>query len=158
MPSHLIRTFKGPVRILIRTRLADLDKLDPCVETADTRLIEKFHVQLFSGGEIRHLITRISDKKKSEKVDIVFDHDVRADDGQPEVMAFKVKVEDSTLRITPFHNPQIQSTVNRTIEVYKEISFESATCMPRRVDIRAETLRKRRTAVDVSEVSAYTST
>jgi hypothetical protein len=156
MTSPLNKTLKGPVRVLIRTQLVDLENYHPCVDSADTKLIEQIRGQLFDdsdNAEVRHLITRISDKRKSDQVDIVFDYDVPISDSQPKVMAFKANVEGSLLRILPFQNPQIKSIVNRTIEAHQGINSENALCFPSRVDLRAETLKKRRApaASDVSK-------
>jgi hypothetical protein len=55
-----------PIRVLIRTRLAQLQKIDPSFDKADTELIKRLCDRLSITGEtkIRHLITRISDNKK----------------------------------------------------------------------------------------------
>src|SRR5688572_20018270 len=55
-----------PIRVLIRTRLAQLQKIDHSFDKADTELIKKLCDKLSITDEtkIRHLITRISDDKK----------------------------------------------------------------------------------------------
>ena len=63
-----------PVRVLIRTRLAQLQTIDPSFDKADTELIKRLCDRLSITGKtkIRHLITRISDGKKvdgNSKVD-----------------------------------------------------------------------------------------
>jgi hypothetical protein len=62
-----------PIRVLIRTRLAQLQKIDPSFDKADTELIKRLCNRLSITGEttVRHLITRISDNKKVDdnKVD-----------------------------------------------------------------------------------------
>jgi len=53
---------------------------------------------------IYYFITRISDKKKSGRVDIVFNYNVYLDVYQPQVMAFDVKVSDLSLIIIELFN------------------------------------------------------
>ncbi|PMD51577.1 uncharacterized protein K444DRAFT_669335 [Hyaloscypha bicolor E] len=55
-----------PIRVLIRTRLAQLQKIDPSFDKADTELIKRLCDRLSITGEttVRHFITRISDNKK----------------------------------------------------------------------------------------------
>lgn len=156
MASSASISLQPPVRVLIQARLIDLMKYHPCVESADTELIERLHSQLFDSihpTEIRHVITRISDRKRMEQVDIVLDCHVPTNDSQPKVAAFQVKFEDSIPHVTPVFNPHIRSIVNRTIEVYATINSENLICFPRRVDIRAEILKKRRAPMDNIEAS-----
>ena len=69
-----------PIRVLIRTSLAQLHKRDYSFEMADMELIKKLCDRLSFTEEtkIRHLITRILDDKewddKSERVDIIFEY------------------------------------------------------------------------------------
>ncbi|KAH6667478.1 hypothetical protein B0J14DRAFT_602392 [Halenospora varia] len=55
-----------PIRVLIRTRLAQLQKIDPSFDKADTELIKRLcdRLSITDETKIRHLITRISDDKK----------------------------------------------------------------------------------------------
>jgi len=55
-----------PIRVLIRTRLAQLQKIDRSFDKADTELIKKLcdRLSITDKTKIRHLITRISDDKK----------------------------------------------------------------------------------------------
>lgn len=114
-----VMTLTCPVQVLIWTQPAQLQKIHPTVDKANTRLIEKLCVQL-SGSidttEIRHLITKISDKKKSEQVNIVFDYDISMNKCWPLVMAFNVKADGLTLTIKQLFNPQIDPKVNETIK------------------------------------------
>jgi len=98
MTSSSLNPLKPPVRVLIRTRPAQIQKFHPSLDQADVVLIGKFCVQMFDTtdtAEICHLITKMSDEKGSERVDIIFDCDVPTNDCQPKVMAFKVKVQNS---------------------------------------------------------------
>ena len=67
-----------PVRVLIRTRLAQLQTIDPSFDKADTELIKRLCDRLSITGEtkIRHLITRISDGKKVDGISKVDDKKV----------------------------------------------------------------------------------
>jgi hypothetical protein len=62
-----------PMRVLIRTYLAQLQKINPSFDKANTELIKRLYNRLSITGEtkIRYLITRISDGKKvdDKKVD-----------------------------------------------------------------------------------------
>jgi len=67
-----------PIRVLIRTRLAQLEKINRSFDKADTELIKKLcdRLSITDETKTRHLITRISDDKKldnkkldSEKLD-----------------------------------------------------------------------------------------
>jgi len=55
-----------PIWVLIRTRLAQLQKINYSFNKADTELIKKLYDRLFitDKTKIRYLITRISDDKK----------------------------------------------------------------------------------------------
>jgi hypothetical protein len=80
-----------PVRVLIRTRPAELQKIEASLYKADSILIDKLCVKLSitDTTKVAHLITKIADEKKQrEQVDIIFDYGVAADEGQPRVFAF----------------------------------------------------------------------
>ncbi|OCK74664.1 hypothetical protein K432DRAFT_386676, partial [Lepidopterella palustris CBS 459.81] len=143
MASPSIDPLRHPVRVLIRTRPTHLQKIHSSFDQADTKLIEKLRVQL-SGKtdtiEIRHLITRIADEKGSERVDIVFDYGVPADECQPEVVAFKVRIDDSRLIITQLLHPRIKPRVNDTVDWWRGINLKNHITFPSRTDVR----RKRR--------------
>jgi len=79
MASLSIELLARPVRVLIRTRPAQLEKVHTSIEQADTELIKRSWVQQSNSAdttELCHLITRISDWKTSERVDIIFDYGV----------------------------------------------------------------------------------
>ena len=132
-------TLRCPIRVLIRTRPAQLQKIHPSVDDADTRLIEKLCVQL-SGNtdttEIRHLITKISDEKGSERVDIVFDYGVPTSECRPQVMAFKVKFNGLVLIIEQLYNPQIEPKVNKTVEWWRAINLKHSISFPSQTDVQ----------------------
>jgi hypothetical protein len=139
-------SIKPPVRVLIRTRPNHLQKIHCSFDQADTILIEKLCVELSitDRSKINHLITKTSNEKNlKERVDIVFDYDVPTNGCQPQVVAYTVTVVGSDLTVKQFIHPQIQSTVNRTVEVFRSINLENGQSFPNRPDIRAETRRKR---------------
>jgi len=137
-------SIKPPVRVLIRTRPAQLQKIHPSLDQADTELIERLCDKLFITDKMNtsHLITRLSDEKNSERVDIIFDYGSPAVESL--VMAYTIKVDGPDLIAKQLNNPQIRQIANRTVEVYKSINLETGRSFPIRPDIRAETLRKRR--------------
>ena len=103
MASPSFEPLQRPVRIFIRTRPVQLQKIHPLLDQTDTKLIEKLCIPLFGTcdtAEIRHLITKTSAKNGSERVEIVFDYDVPANECQPQVAAFNVEVDGSNLMIT----------------------------------------------------------
>jgi hypothetical protein len=118
MASTLNNVLRRPVRVLIRTHLEYLQKIDPSPDMADIKLIETFWAQLCNTTDatgICHLITKISDSKRSERVEIVFDYDVPATERQPRVVAFKVEYNDSLLSVRQLSHPLIQRMVNDTV-------------------------------------------
>ncbi|KAH8650240.1 hypothetical protein BGZ60DRAFT_534346 [Tricladium varicosporioides] len=153
-------SIKPPIRVLIRTYLAQLQKIDHSFDKADTELIKMLcdRLSITDETKTRHLISRISDDKKLddkklddekldgeklERVDIIFDYDLPTIKCQPLVMAYSIVVEGSDLTIKPLFNPNIRQFVNRTVDAYSEINFENNRCFPIRPDIRAETRRQR---------------
>jgi hypothetical protein len=151
-----------PIRILIRTRLAQLQKIHHSIDQADTELIKKLcdKLSINDEREISHLITRISDVKKlddqkldDEKlVDIVFDYGIPTIRCQPSVIAYAIEVKGPDLIVTQLSEPYIRGFVNRTVDTYDEINFENNRCFPIRPDIRAETQRQRRAMLPVSNL------
>jgi len=88
MNPHLINP---PVRVLIRTRPAELQKIEPSLYKPDSILIDKLCVKLSitDAMKVTYLITKIADdRKERERVDIIFDYGVPADQVQPEVRAY----------------------------------------------------------------------
>jgi hypothetical protein len=172
IPSTMsLPSINPPIRVLIRTRLAQLQKIDPSFDKADTELIQRLCDRLFITGEtkVRHLITRISDGKKvddkkmddkkvdSEKVDsekldrvdIIFDYGSPTTECQPRVMAYSITVEGSDLTIKQLPHPNIRTFVNLTVKTFESINLENNRCFPNRPDIRAETRRLRRPVLPV---------
>ena len=63
-----------------------------------------------------YLITRILDRKRSGRVDIIFNYSVHLDIYQPQVLAFNIKVNNLSLIIMEFFNLAIWPKVNKTVE------------------------------------------
>ena len=142
MASLSIELLARPVRVLIRTRPAQLEKVHTSIEQADTELIKRFWVQQSNSAdttELCHLITRISDWKTSERVDIIFDYGVPTNERHPRVVAFDVKVSDSILASQLSH-PLIQPKVNETVDRWGKDNLKYGLSFPSRSDVR----RKRR--------------
>ena len=133
-----------PVRVLIRTRPAQLQKIHPSLDQADTKLIEKLCVELSitDKTKINHLITTTSDEKKNlkERVDIVFDYGVPTNECQPQVVAYSVKVDGSLLTIKQLFHPQIKPKVNQTVEVWRTTNSKYGYNFPSRTDVRRRRL------------------
>jgi hypothetical protein len=163
-----------PMRVLLRTRLTQLQKIDPSLDKADTELITKLcdKLSITDKTKVRHLITRISDDRKvddkkiddkvddgkvddgkSERVDIIFDYGSPTIECQPRVMAYSITVEGSDLAIKQLSNPNIRQFVNLTVMTFEEINLENHRCFPTRSDIRAETQRQRRAVLPISKSS-----
>ncbi|KAF2176537.1 hypothetical protein K469DRAFT_400773 [Zopfia rhizophila CBS 207.26] len=145
LPSERLR---GPVRVLIRTRPVHLQAIHPSFEKADTALIDKLCAKLFdkeSTTKIQHLITRIADERRSERVDIIFDcGGVPAEEPQPEVVAFKLIVKDSEVIASEISHPEIKSKVNDTVDWWRGINVKNHITFPSRTDVR-----RRRRGLDV---------
>jgi hypothetical protein len=78
-----LHPIKPLVRVLIRTRPAELQKIEPSLYTADSMLINKLCAELSitDTKKVAHLITRVADKKKErERVDIIFDYGMPVDE------------------------------------------------------------------------------
>jgi hypothetical protein len=148
-----------PIRVLIRTSLAQLQKIDHSLDKADTELIKKLcdGLSFTDKTKIRHLITRISNYKKSddksERVDIILDYGSLTIEGQPRVMIYSITVEGSDLTIKQHFNPNGRKFVNLTVGTFESINLENNRCFLIRTDIRAETRRKRRPVLPVSKSS-----
>ena len=137
----------SPVRILIRTRPATLEQVNPNIDEADTELIKRFCVELSikDSEKISHLITRLSDhkRKQTELADIVLDYGISTAEINPQVISYDVKVVDSKLIVRQFSNPNIPPITNRTVEAYRSINEKHHESFPRRPDVRAVTRRRR---------------
>jgi hypothetical protein len=136
-----------PVRVLIQTRLEDLRTIDPSIEQAEQKVIMQLCIQLSGSVDkaaIRHLITRQSDRNGHTRVDIIFDYNLAENPGQPEVVAFKVRIhDDSLLEAKQLHHPGIKGIVNNTVKIWEEINLKHGLSFPSRPDIRAITRVKR---------------
>ena len=154
MASPSLKPLQRPVRILIRTRPAQLQEIHPLLDQADTKLIEKLCMPLLGSSdaaEIRHLITKTSARNGSERVEIVFDYGVPANECQPQVAAFNVKVDGSNLTVTRLFNPTIKPEVNRRVELWRKMNLTYDISFPSRTDVR----QKRRTPNGVPPVSVF---
>ena len=149
-------SIKPPVRVLIRTRPTHFQKIHPSFDQADTELIERLcdKLSITDKTKISHLITRLSDEKKSERVDIIFDYGSPIVDCQPPVITYAVTVDGLDLIVKQLSNPQTRPIVNRTVEAYRSINLETCRSFPNRPDIRAETRRKRLAMLPVSKLSS----
>ncbi|KAF2175222.1 hypothetical protein K469DRAFT_702918 [Zopfia rhizophila CBS 207.26] len=139
MTSPPTDSLRGPIRVLIRTRPAYLQEIHPSFDQADTALIEKLCASScdeIDASQIRHLITRIADEKRSERVDIIFDYGVPAEELDPEVLAFKVGVKNSRLTVTKLPHPDIKSKVNDTVHWWRGINVKNHITFPSRTDVR----------------------
>jgi len=132
-----------PVRVLIRTRPAELQKIEPSLYKADSILIDKLCAKLSitDTTKVAHLITKVADEKKQrEQVDIIFDYGVPADDSQPRVEAFRVKVGSSDLIVEYFSHPFIQPKVNQVVGIWRSMNSENGLEFPSRTDVRRRRL------------------
>ncbi|XTI91273.1 hypothetical protein V2W45_1245374, partial [Cenococcum geophilum] len=77
---------------------------------ANTKLIKKLLVKMTGSVNIiniYHLIIKILDRKRSGRVNIIFNYSV---------IAFDIKVGDLSLIITELFNPAIRPKVNEIVE------------------------------------------
>jgi len=136
-----------PTRILMRTRLAQLLKIHPSVPQADAALVEKLcdRLCITDKAKVNHIITRVPDDRRRERIDIVFDYGVSAHEVEPQVRAYGVKVHRADLSIvcTPLSGLKIKPLVNRAVEAYREIHIRKRRTFPIRLDIRAKSKGKR---------------
>jgi small-conductance mechanosensitive channel len=86
--------------------------------------------------EIRHLITKISTRKRSERVEIVFDYGLPIDEPQPEVKALMVTISDSILVIKELFNPLFRTFVNERVQIWRTQNDEWGLSFPSRTDVR----------------------
>jgi hypothetical protein len=132
-----------PVRVLIRTRPVQLEKIKRSLFEADSILIEKLCVELSikDTTKIAHLITKIADdKKQKERVDIIFDYGVSTDEGQPKVRAYHINVNGSNLVIKDYFHPAIKPTVNMVVSLYRSQNSQEGLAFPSRTDVRRRRL------------------
>lgn len=88
-----------------------------------------------------HLITKIADEKKErERVDIIFDYGVPADEVQPEVRAYCIKVNGSTLIVKDYFHLTIQSIVNPVVGFFRSQNSEDGLAFPSRTNVRRRRL------------------
>jgi hypothetical protein len=125
-----------PIRVLIRTRLAQLQKIDPSFDKADTELIKRLCDRLSITGEttVRHLITRISDNKKVDdnKVD-----DKKVDgnkaDGE-KVDGNKVddnKVDDNRVDSEKVDSEKVDGKKLERVDIIFDYGSPTIECQPR---------------------------
>lgn len=137
-------SIRFPVRVLIRTRPSQLQKIHPSLDIADTILIKRICAELSVADEskISHLITRTSDEKRNgkERVDIVFDYGVPPNELQPQVVAYSVKFDGSVLTTKLLLNPLYRPIVNRTVEAWRSIDLQYGGSFPGRTDVRRKRL------------------
>jgi hypothetical protein len=126
-----------PVRILIRTRPDQLEKLHTSAEEADIILIEKLcaALSIMDTTKVKHLITKISQCKGKDRADIVFDYGEHSNEGQPQVLAYAVTV-GSSLIVTQLCHPYIPPKVNQTVEIWRSINSDNNLSFPSRTDVR----------------------
>jgi hypothetical protein len=138
-----LHPIKPPVRVLIRTRPAELQKIDPSLYKADSMLIDKLCAELSitDTKKVAHLITKVADERKErERVDIIFDYGVPADEAQPEVRTYYIKVNGSNLIVKDYFNPLIKSIVNPVVGLFRSQNFEEGSAFPSRTDVRRRRL------------------
>jgi hypothetical protein len=137
-----LRPIKPPVRVLIRTRPAELQKIEPSLYKADSILIVKLCAELSitDTTKVAHLITKIADEKERERVDIIFDYSVPADGVQPEVRAYCIKVKGSNLIVKDYFHPIIKSNVNAVVGLFRLQNSEDGLTFPSRTDVRRRRL------------------
>lgn len=129
--------------MLIRTRLAELQKIEPSLYKADSILIDKLCVELSikDATKVTHLITKIADEKQQkERVDIIFDYDVPADEGQPEVRAYRINVNGSNLIVKDYFHPIIKPIVNAVVELFRSQNSDEGLAFLSRTDVRRRRL------------------
>lgn len=73
-------------------------------------------------------------------MDIIFDYGVPADDGQPPVEAYQVKVGSSDLTVKPLSSPLIQPKVNQLVGIWRSMNSENDLELPSRTDVRRRLL------------------
>jgi len=73
-------------------------------------------------------------------VDIIFDYSVPADDVQPEVRAYCIKVKGSNLIVKDYFHPIIKSIVNAVVGLFRSQNSEEGLAFPSRTDVRRRRL------------------
>jgi hypothetical protein len=125
--------------VLIRTHPAELQKIEPDLYKADSILIDKLCIELSitDTTKVAHLITKIADEKKErEPVDIIFDYGVPADEVQPEVRAYCIKVNSSNLIVKDYFHPIIKGIVNAVVGLFRSQNSEEGLTFPSRTDVQ----------------------
>jgi hypothetical protein len=141
MTSPWSNYFYDPVRVLLRAKPTDIEKIDTCIEVADRKLIETLCVGL-DLEKVQHLLTKQSDKKRGgERVDIVFDY--RVTTVVPDVVVLKVQVKNSTPSFKLLNSPVAKDEVNRIIGVHEKVNTMYGLSFPRRIDVRKGTWKQR---------------
>jgi hypothetical protein len=111
-----------PIRVLIRTRLAQLEKIDRSFDKADTELIKKLcdSLSITDETKIIHLITRISDDKKldDKKLD-----DKKLDDKE---LVDDKKVEDRKVDDRKVDNRKVER-----VDIIFDYGLSTIKCQPR---------------------------
>jgi hypothetical protein len=138
------------VRILVRTRPDQLTTIHPILNKANTSLIEKLYVELYIANtlKIQRLITKTWKKKRLEQVDIICDYGVSTNN-KPQVMAYDVTIDGSSLIIKPLTYPQIRSRVNKEVEAWRQLSAQhDSVTFPGRTDLRESQSRLEQRRLD----------
>ena len=140
MNLHLINPL---LQVLIWTRLAELQKIELSLYEADSILIDKLCAELSitDTTKVAYLITKIADEKKErERVDIIFDYGMPADEVQPDVRAYCIKVNGSNLIVKDSFHLIIKLIVNPVIGLFRSQNSEKGLAFPSRTDIRKRRL------------------
>jgi hypothetical protein len=119
-------SIKPPIRVLIRTRLAQLQKIDHSFDKADTELIKKLcdRLSITDETKTRHLITRISDDKKldDKKLD-----DEKSDgeklDGE--------KVDDEKVDGEKVDDEKVDGKKLERVDIIFDYGLPTIKCQPR---------------------------
>jgi hypothetical protein len=115
------------IRVLIRTRPAQLQKVHPSIDQADTELIKRLcdKLSITDYTKISHLITKVLDDKKLERVDIIFDYGSPTIECQPPVIAYSITVEGPDFIVKQLFHLSIRQTVNYTVKTFESINLEN---------------------------------
>jgi hypothetical protein len=138
-----LHPIKPLVQVLIRTRPAKLQKIEPLLYTADSMLINKLCAKLSitDTKKVAYLITRVVDEKKErERVDIIFDYGMPADKAQPKVRTFYIKVNSSNLMVKDYFHLTIKSIVNLVVGLFRLQNSEKGLAFPSWTDVRKRRL------------------
>ena len=126
------QTISPPVRVLLRTNPTLLDFYSFDTNIADTKLIRDFsklksHDMKEDTNIKQHLLTRVA-----RRVWIIFDYGVAAEDGEPSVIAFDIRSNESSLIIQKLQYPGLQKRVNETVKASRAVNAD----LPSRTDLR----------------------